>query len=125
MRHDNIIKIAIKVASLSEHHNFRIGAVIAKKNKIISMGINKKKTHPRQVNHYTNIVGSSIHAELDAIIRAPHNLLENSTIYVARLLRNNKIGLTKPCKSCIAIFKEYKIKTMVYTTYDSWEIENV
>jgi deoxycytidylate deaminase len=124
MRHDNFIHLAEKVASLSTHYN-KIGAVITRKRRVISVGTNKNKLHAKQINPHTDIIGSNIHAELDAIIKAPYFLLEGSNIYVVRLFKNNSMGLARPCKSCINILKQYRIKYMIYSTNESWEKEKV
>ena len=113
-RQDNFINIAIKVSQLS-NHKFKIGAVISKGRRIISFGINKYKSHPKQINPHTKQQGTSIHAELDALIRAPYPLINNSSIYIARLLRNGETGYCRPCSSCIILLKQYGIKKMIYT----------
>ena len=124
MRHDNFIHLAEKVASLSTHYN-KVGAIITRGRRVISIGINKNKSHRKQINHHTDVIGSKIHAELDAVIKAPYFLLEGSDIYVVRLLRNNNMGLARPCKSCIIILRQYKIKHMIYSINEGWKKEKV
>lgn len=119
-RDERLIKLALKIAEKSQH-KFRIGAVIAVGNRIMSVGINKWRTHPRQINCHTNNMANSIHAELDAIISG--HCMEGATIYVARILKNGAAGLAKPCLICQGIIDSAKIKRVVYTT--SYGIEEL
>lgn len=118
-RDEKFINLALKIAQKSEHH-FPIGAIIAYGSCVLSIGINKYRTHPRQDNQYTKQKATSIHAELDAIISC-HNT-KGATIYVARSLFNGSNGLAKPCKFCQDIIRTAGIKKIVYTTYDGFEI---
>ncbi len=114
-RQDNLINIASKIAQLSQH-KFQIGAVLVKGKRIISFGVNKYKSHPKQINPHTKEQGSSIHAELDCLIKAPYQMISGSSIYVARLLRGNGVhGYCRPCSSCISILKEYQVSKIIYT----------
>lgn len=102
-----------KRLSYKSQHRCRIGAVIMNGKTVVGLGFNKhRKTHPKITSrsHWKHI-----HAELDAIIGAQQNLLEGSTIYVFRELRNGQIGLCKPCIDCQAILKEVGIKKAIYT----------
>ena len=114
-RDERLIKLTLKVAEKSQHR-FPIGAIIAIGSRILSLGINKYRTHPQQINHHTNEVGGSIHAELDAIISCQNT--KDATIYIARLLSNGDAGLAKPCKICQKIIESCGIKKVVYTTRD-------
>lgn len=113
-RKENIINLATKVAQLSGH-KFQIGAVLVRGKRVLSFGVNKYKSHPRQINPHTKTLGTSIHAELDCVIHAPYPMISGSSIYVARLLRDGTHGYCRPCISCISLLKEYGIRKIIYT----------
>lgn len=122
-RDERFLNLALKIAGQSQH-KFPIGAVITIGNRILSIGINKYKTHPKQLNNYSNSVdkhGTSIHAELAAILSYPK--LKGSTIYVARLLYGGSFGLSKPCRSCQNLIEIAGIKKIVYN--DGEEIKTI
>jgi len=110
-RDERLIQLAIKVAEKSQHQ-FRLGVVVALGSRIMALGINKYRTHPRQMNWRTNDFANSVHAELDAILSCPY--IEGATIYVARILRNGDVSMAKPCKICQKIIKSAGIKRVVY-----------
>ena len=112
-RDERLINVALKIARKSEH-KFPMGAIIALGNRIIALGINKIRTHPRQINYHNDENGQSIHAELDAILSCCNT--DGATIYVARVLSNGTGGMAKPCKSCLKIIQSAGIKKIVYTT---------
>jgi deoxycytidylate deaminase len=64
----------------------------------------------------------SLHAEEAAIKRCgnPHR----ATLYVARIGRNGKIALAKPCKDCRKLLTKSGIRRVFYTvdpnTYSVW-----
>jgi hypothetical protein len=90
-----------------------------KKIQILSYGINQ----------YADAEGKepSIHAECDAISNLPPldrrntRNLYSCNIFVARLTRTNKVGISKPCYECVQSlfvlpgFKGYRIKNVYYT----------
>ena len=94
----------------------RIGCVVVdKKNRVISIGFNKRKTHPVQgqlASKYGKKGQIFLHAEIDALVKTrkkPHK------IYVARVKRNGKDGLAKPCPICQAAIESAGIKKVFYT----------
>ena len=110
-------KLAQKVSDLSEHRK-QTGAAIIKNNRIISIGVNKYKTHPKQINHHTGEFGVSIHAELDALLRAKGNV-EGSTIYISRKSKDGSItNLAKPCANCLKLLISFRIKYIVYSIHE-------
>jgi deoxycytidylate deaminase len=94
----------------------RIGSVITLKDKIISMGYNKQKTHPKAPSPFHHI-----HGEVDAIFKAPKELLKGSTIYVYRITPGNNKGLSRPCKYCLNFIKKCGIVKVYYSTENHWE----
>ena len=121
------ILLAINEARRHLHDSrYHLCAIIASGNKIISMGFNQLKTHPKATNPYRYL-----HAEIDAIIGMPIEELKGATMYVARVgyTSRERICMSKPCKYCAAAIKAAGIKK-VYYTYNSnakigcWDIRN-
>lgn len=121
-----ILDLAAMLSQNSEKRQ-KMGAVIAKKNKVISWGVNSSKTHPTQ-NFYnqkfrfvdklgepgTDV--SSIHAEMDALNRCKDKDLKGHTLYVYRQDKNGKLRISRPCKACYQAIVDRGIKKIVYTT---------
>lgn len=113
--------VAKDLSLKSTHYKARIGAVIVDKQ-IVSFGTNQEKSHPLQkilnkrhrgfddddCHHY-------LHAELSAILKTPADL-SKATMYIARTLKNGKIGMCRPCPACMAAIISSGIKTLYYTT---------
>jgi len=111
-RLNKMLKHAIRVSELSEY-KFQLGAVIFRKNQIISLGFNKNKTHPLP-NRYNK--HGTIHAEVDAILHADPDLLSGSSILVCRHLKNGSPAMAKPCKMCERILFDFGIRDVYWTT---------
>ena len=102
------MRIAIK-ESYKSKHRFKLGACIARGNKVLSKACNTRKTHP--------IFGAgdykTLHAESYAIYKAVRQgiQLKGATMYVYR--RNN--NLAKPCACCMGLIHKYGISEVVYS----------
>ena len=113
MNKANIINICVNEANKSEY-NQKVGSVIFKKNRIISSGHNysqrsAKKLHPK----YQKWPGS-IHAEVDAIIKAKTDL-KGMDIMVIRVNKQNQFRLAKPCKHCQMYLEHVGIRKVYYS----------
>jgi len=121
MKPDSFIKLAIRTA-YSSSSKFRLGAVLTKRNHVISTACNNmNKTHPVQAKASKLPFSIGIHAEVRSCIGIPLCDLENSNLYVARVLRNGNLGISKPCSSCERFIREVGIKKVFFTT-DTSEI---
>ena len=99
--------------SFKSTDRFKIGAVVAKGKRIISVGYNQMhKTHPRM---YKQNPKKKLHAELHAIIGIYKTDLTNATVYVYRERLDGLIGLSKPCIYCQVILEEAGIKKVFFT----------
>lgn len=102
-----------RVESLKVDFRARIGAVLVKKRKPISIGRNKpKKSHPLIYKHDKF---KTLHAELDACLGISRHLTIDSSIYTYRELKDGTLANSKPCDMCIAILKELGVKKVYYT----------
>lgn len=106
----HFIKLAKKAASYSLHQ-FKVGAVIVRKNRLLSFGHNKPhRTHPRSKNAWNRI-----HAELDAILGVPLEELKGAEAYVVRITNTGLLAMSRPCEHCMALLKEVGIRKVYYT----------
>lgn len=80
-----------------------------------SVGYNKLYTAPHLVSDESErlLRRISIHAEMDAVRQCgdPHG----TTLYVARLGRNGKVSLSKPCKNCEKELAALGVRRVIYT----------
>jgi len=105
----------LKATNASQYYPFHIAAVIVKGNRVLSIGVNKNKTHPKQINPHTNKIGNSTHAELDAILGVSKENLQGATIYVARQTADGKPANAKPCKCCMKVIEAAGISRVFFT----------
>ena len=92
---------------------FRLGAVLVHRNSIVSVGMNSYKTHPLMA---ARTEWPFLHAEQNAIIRAGLDNCEGLDLYIARVLKNNTLALSKPCAVCTELIKDVGIRNVFYST---------
>ena len=114
--------VAEAVSETCDFVRIHIGAVIVKKNRIISVGCNLQKTHPIQAKYdihreyCDDHLKHRIHAEVSAIISAKdEDDLDGATMYIYRKNKYGKLDMCRPCNACYAMMKEVGIKRMVYS----------
>jgi tRNA(Arg) A34 adenosine deaminase TadA len=132
-RDQKILAILSKAAEAADHVGIRakLAAAIVIKNEIISIGFNRKKTHPFQRQFQTNDKQIYLHAETDAINRALKYVskeeLRKATLYVARVkYTDNKSkkaiwAESKPCTGCQKAIKSYGILNVVHTCEEEYK----
>jgi deoxycytidylate deaminase len=111
--------LARKASTYSDHPDHQHGAVIVKRNRVISIGYNKYKTSPR-----SNHPHSHIHSELDAILKANINL-SGCSIYIYRENKHGQPAISRPCPSCQALLKSLGITTWHYSDAGGYKEEKV
>ncbi len=100
---------------------------ILNKKKIISIGINQKKTHPtnlrnRKISLTTGEDFSSQKhtcSEFNAIIKLKNltNIdTKKCTIVNLRYDRNRQLALAAPCMSCVNLLNYFQFKKIIWTT---------
>lgn len=114
--------LALNAASSSQC-KFQHGAVIVASGKPISIGINLEKFRSldsitAQAPHNKEAEKrrarqETTHAEAHCILKIRGNL-RGTTLYSARLRKDGKPGLSKPCASCRQIIQLTGISTVVY-----------
>jgi hypothetical protein len=105
----------------------RIAAAIVLNGSILSIGTNKKKTHPLQARYAADEHKLFLHAEIDAIQRAFHREERgdyrptHSTLYVcrAKFWPQEQIwgwGLARPCQDgCLCAARDFGLEKVVYS----------
>jgi len=105
--------IAMSGNGVGMKSKFRLGAILVHRNIIVSIGMNSYKTHPLMAERTE---WPFLHAEQHAIIRAGVDNCEGLDLYIARVLKNNDLALSKPCKVCTELIKDVGIKNIYYST---------
>jgi len=103
-------RIAIQSTS-----QFRLGAVLAKGSTVLNVGVNNmRRTHPLQQKYSKKPLGT--HAEVSACCKVNREDIQGATLYICRVLKNDKIALSKPCNCCMQILNLFGIKKVYYST---------
>lgn len=113
----------------------RHAAAIVLKNEIISVGINRDKTHPIQDLYKKNQHAKLMHAEIDAIRQALRLVdeadLMRCDLYIVRVKyadRKRKVQLhggSKPCCGCMRAINRFRFRNVYYTTDDGTGFEKL
>ncbi len=98
----------------------RIVAGIWEKSRLISLGYNQFKTHPKQVaaQRRHNPTREYLHAEIHALCQAANVRNwspERSSIYVYRHTKDGLPALAAPCDGCREALRLMRIKKLFYT----------
>lgn len=112
-----MFKVAAKACLLSSASHHRVGSVLFKGKRILSIGFNSTKTHPLSQTRY-----KSSHAEFSTLI-GNHKLdLVDSHILVTRLTPGGQYLMAKPCPECFKFIKAAGI-SRIYFTNENGDIE--
>lgn len=114
-RDRRLMQLARRVAiSDPTFKKYYVGAVIADKNKVLSLGFNNNtKTHS-YCRHYRK---QTIHAEIQALFNLETNP-KGLTIYIYRESRAGTRGKSRPCDHCEHELREAGIRRVVYLDID-------
>ena len=123
---DYIFSILDKVADTSDHPKYQLAAALVLKNKIISFGFNRMKSHPFQKKYGSNIECIYLHAEIHAIKSALKNFsvddLRKTSMFVLRKRDKKERALAKPCAGCTRAIAEFGIRSVTFTTTTGYDI---
>ena len=123
----DILDTLIKVAMAStEDMPTKLAAAVVLRNRIISIGVNQKKSHPFQAKYGKNEESIFWHAETDAIKNALREIsvddLARCDLYIARVKKPKPKskewvwGLAAPCEGCKRAIATFGIRNVIYTT---------
>lgn len=118
--------LAQEVSKLSDYPRIKIGAIITKGGDVLSVGFNRRKSHPiqKKYNVHRGCGDESkdyIHAEMAAIIKVHHKDLRGATIYVSRKNANGDRAMCRPCNACMKAILDAGIKKICYTSEYGFE----
>ena len=128
-KHEKVLDLLAVVAEGVDRNitssGARLAAAIVYKNRVISVGINQKRSHPFQAKYSANEDAIYLHAETDTIRTALRHLtdkqLAKSPLYVCRIKHQDgpgsplTWGLSKPCPGCQRAIATFDIKNVVYS----------
>ena len=102
--------------ALKNGHRFHVAAILRRNGKIVRIGTNSDKTHPRFQRTYSDgSTGAHMHAEMDVIRFAR----SGDVLEVMRFRKcDNHLAMAKPCKYCMQHIKAAGIKKVSYTDED-------
>lgn len=112
------LNIATSLAWQSVKHP-RVGCVIMRKKKVLSVGTNINKSHPLQKRlnplrfGEDDICTHTQHAEFVAINSVKNKTkLNGCTIYISRLSKKGELLPAQPCNACSYLIKKYNLKVV-------------
>lgn len=106
---EHLISAANAAAKLSDFTNFKVGAIVFHKDRILGIGRNQNRSHPMQAKHATHEKKIWCHAEISAIIRTTPKEREGASILVVRPSFNT--GRQNDSKPCLGCFGAIEIKS--------------
>lgn len=100
---------AVKKIAQKSKCRFKLGAVIARGNRVLAKAYNINKTHPK----YGSGKFKALHAESAVIYQSIRRGIDlrGTTMYVYRYNDN----LAKPCPCCQKLIEKYGIKKVIYS----------
>ena len=110
---NKLIKLAIEEAKKSNYKQ-KVGCIIFDKKKILSKGYNTSQKSIKKLHPQFQGFPYSVHAEVDAIIKARKDL-KGSSILVIRINKETQFRLSKPCINCMKYIKHVEIKNIFYS----------
>ena len=101
IKEERFLEIARRNAEQSTHKQ-RHGAVLVKGGRVLSMGINQPSFNRFSLLNRLDrsAMKSSLHAEIDCLLKRDHDSTVGSTLYVCRINRSGKIRNSQPCPMC-------------------------
>lgn len=112
-------ELAKKVSKLSNHKHYKMGSVIVRGSKIVSVGVNNIKTHPKSNHPF-----KSLHCETAAILLAKQDLY-GCEIYVYRETKAGFPVIARPCIYCFPFIKEAGLKEVHYSVNGTFKSEKL
>ena len=130
---EGILHTLAKIAEANDDSNIRFAAAVVYRNKIISIGYNRRKSHPFQAKFAKNPEAIFLHAEVHAIKDALRDIsvedLARCELYISRVKKPKAgdkhfvWGLAKPCCGCQRAIAEFGIKRTIYTCDETGNYE--
>jgi deoxycytidylate deaminase len=111
--------------NVSKHSKYKIkvGCVIAKGNRPISVGFNKVKYNKLWANPWRK----TLHAEVNAIRTSGKDYVKNTTAYIYRETAKGIPAMARPCDDCMQKLINFGVKKIYYSIpdYPYWSYEKI
>jgi len=110
---------AAKKLALSNGQEYHVGAILLRGRRVIKIGVNSFKTHPRFKRRYPDgSCAAHMHAEMSVLRYAQ----PGDEIQVIRWRKDGSKGMAKPCKYCQEFITHAGISRVSYTNdKGKWE----
>ncbi len=105
-RHRRWLARTLEAATRSRHR-YRMAATAVHGGRIVAVSVNTLRNSPLQVAWE----GCSRHAEA-ALARAD---IAGATVYVARIRRDGRAGLARPCRRCMDVLAQAGARQVIWT----------
>tara|TARA_Y100001938_G_C7864387_1_gene317190 strand:+ start:200 stop:556 length:357 start_codon:yes stop_codon:yes gene_type:complete len=109
-----------KELAINNGRTYHLAAILRRNGKIVRIGENTNKTHPRFKRQYEDGTWAShMHAEMNVLRFAqPGDVIEVMRFSAC----GNRITMAKPCRFCETEMKISKIKQVFYTDWNGkWQ----
>ena len=110
-----------KELAMNNGRTYHVAAVLRRNGKVIKIGENTDKTHPRFKRQYSDGTWAShMHAEMNVLRFA----LPGDEVEVMRFSKcGHRFTMAKPCPLCEAELKRSGVKKVKYTNWEGeWEV---
>ena len=110
------LKKAKAMSKLSDHPDYRIGAVIVRQGIIISSAWNHGKKSHTYIKKYGQDFNKTLHAEIHSILKVKNKyLLKGATLVTYREKKDGTLGMSRPCPMCYELIRKSGIKRIQFT----------
>jgi len=116
-RHYRWLGTATRHCRNSSFVEYKMAAIVVKGGRVINVGYNRMSPGFQKAKEYAYInhnMHRGIHAELDAILNLPAEILKDATIYVSGITKGGHLVKSKPCEACQRVLHRYGVKTVIY-----------
>lgn len=84
---------------ITQYRNHNHVSLIIKSNRVLGVGINKRKTHPLAMKY--GYRSCELHSELDALLKVPRDCRKGLILINFRFGPKGDMKLSKPCPKCL------------------------
>lgn len=116
---NRFFELARKMSYKSSYRH-QMGAVVVLGKKVLGLGFNELKTHPKSPDEY-----QMRHAEFNSILNARKENFTGCEIYVYRELKDGTPASAKPCNNCLKMLKSLNFSKIHYSDYGGYKSERI
>lgn len=130
----SFLRVADAVASLSDHHQAKLGCVLVDKHRIVSSGHNSStRCSLLQKQMDTSRFGPSdkhrgpVHAEIACLlplIRQGYDM-SRSDLYIVRRHKDGSLALSRPCPGCMSLLRANGVRRVFFSVEGDYAVERV